>query len=380
LLSMEPAIKRGLTFWDRALMPRDEFDERIALVRAEMRRAGMQALVVAGNMYEDADLLWLTAGPVDGVLVFPLEGEAALFTNSGSREGFFLRELTFIEELGYKGALVGDAVHASLAARGIQGGRIGAAGFQVLASRPYQDLRRALSAYSVEDASPMLARLRAKLRPRERTAVQVALGMAVRAAQAADAAFEAGASNVAAAVEAERVARRAGAWDVRILANFTGHGLRPFEWASSERHIRLLLWIATRFHGYWADVAMSSAPEHGGAAARAIDAMVAAARPGLAVSEIATAGLTSLPEEARGDALQYGLGSGIGIELIGRPVIVPGCDTRLEAGALLSLRVFAPAPAPSFASRLIEIGEQGAHPLEPLTRAMAGWSIQPQAL
>ena len=40
MLSMEPSIKRGLTFWDRATMPFDEYEERVRLVRAAMRESG----------------------------------------------------------------------------------------------------------------------------------------------------------------------------------------------------------------------------------------------------------------------------------------------------------------------------------------------------
>src|SRR6516225_10435785 len=115
MLSMEPAIKRGLTFWDRRLMPQDEYEERVRLVRDEMRRESLAALIVAGNMYEDGELLYIVGGNVDGVLVLPLDGEPAIFTDSGPRESFFLRHLTWIGDLAHRGALVGAAVREALA-------------------------------------------------------------------------------------------------------------------------------------------------------------------------------------------------------------------------------------------------------------------------
>jgi Xaa-Pro aminopeptidase len=377
MLSMEPSIKRGLTFWDRALMPRDEFDERIRLVRSAMRERGLHALVIAGNMYEDADLLWLTAGPVDGILVLTLEDEPAIFTNSGSRESFFLRELTFIEELSYRGPLVGSAVRAALAARGVTAGRIGTAGLQVLASAPLQDVRQALADYTVEDASPMLRLLRASLRPRERVAVRIALGIATQAADAASAAFASGASNATAAIEAERIARRAGAWDVRILANLGAPGLRPFERPCHQRRAPLLLWVAARYQGYWADQAVASPDQPESEVSRALKAMMRAARAGVPAGEVAEAGLAALPEASRPIALDYGLGGGIGIELLGAPIIRPGNNAKLTAGALLAFRIFADGATPSFASALVEVSENGVQALAPLARDH--WSTQAPA-
>ena len=79
--------------------------------------------------------------------VLPVEGEPAIFTNSGSRESFFLRELTWIQDLSYRGALVGNAVRAALEASGIPSGRIGTAGLSVLSLRQLRDLQQALSSY-----------------------------------------------------------------------------------------------------------------------------------------------------------------------------------------------------------------------------------------
>jgi Xaa-Pro aminopeptidase len=363
---MEPSIKRGLTFWDRALMPLDEFEERVRSVRRIMRQSGLHAMVIAGNMYLDADLLWLTAGNVDGVLVLPLEGEPVIFTNSGSRESFSLRELTWIQDLSYRGPHVGRAVRSALAARNIPSGRIGTAGFSVLSLRSYEDLRDALSGYEVEDASALLQALRAEPRPRERAAVRIALGMAMNAARAAEAAFANGSSNAAAVIEAERVARLAGAWDVRILANLDGSYLRPFERPSQHRQNSLLMWVATRYQGYWADQVVCSSNQPKTVAAVAVEAMFQAARAGARASTVARAGLSVLPNNLRDQALGYGLGGGIGIQLTQSPLIQPDCDEILAPGVLLSVRVLTDG---GLASRLIEIGRDGASALDPIMRS-----------
>ena len=225
---MEPSIKRGLTFWDHALMPFDEYEERVRLVRTGMHECGLRAMVVAGNMYQDADLLWLIAGNVDGVLR-PAGGRRTCDLHQQWQSRELLPART-------------DVDSGSQLSRHAPGQRrplgAGSARHPVGPHRHGRPVRSpappipgpaegAVAATQIEDASALLQNLRATPRPRERTAVAIALAMAADAACAAEIAFATGASNAGAVVEAERTARLAGAWDVRILANLTGIGLGP---------------------------------------------------------------------------------------------------------------------------------------------------------
>ncbi len=370
MLSMEPSIKRGLTFWDRALLPADEFAERVGLIRAEMRRQGLDALIVAGNMYDDAELIYIVGGNVDGTLLLTLEGEPLIFAASGSREVFFLRHLSWIEAMSHEGPLIGKAMRAALERRQIPRGRIGTAGLQIMTSRAYRDLSDALSAYEMKDFSPAFAAIRRRLRPREMLALRMALGINQAAAAAADRAFAGGASNAAATIEAERIARLQGAWDFRALANLDSDELRPFERVSGDRRTPLLLWLASRYQGYWADGAAASGATPGSEAARCLAAMIASARAGVPARQVAAAGLSCLSPAAQASALAYGLGEGIGASLNGRPVIAPDSAEPLAEGAVVSLRAFAAGARPSLAAAMVEIGAQGANAIEPLARSM----------
>ncbi|GAU86998.1 hypothetical protein BIWAKO_06951 [Bosea sp. BIWAKO-01] len=371
MLSLEPSIKRGLTFWDRALLSPDEFDERVRLVREDMRRRGLAAIVIAGNMYEDEDLVFLVGYNVDGVFVLPAQGEPAIFTNSGSRESFFLRELTWVSDLSHRGAQTGAAVAETLRSCGVTSGRIGVAGLQVLAVQPYNDLVRNLAAYQIEDFTPGYRALRQKLRPRERAAMRVAFGMADAAAIAAEKIYAAGASNASAVIEAERVARRVGAWDVRILSNLDGDELRPFERLSDERRDPFLMWVATRYQGYWAARAVNVPADPKSEAARAVAAMSAAARPGAPAGEIAAAGLVCLSEASRRTALAYGLGGCIGLAMDAPPLIRPDSREVLARGMTLLLHVFAEGgDRPSLAGAMIEIGANGAQTVDAIPASL----------
>lgn len=372
MLSLEPSIKRGLTFWDRALMPPDEFAERIDLIRGEMRRIRLDALILAGNMYEDSDLLYVVGGNVDGILLLTQHDDPLIFTASGSREIFFLRQLTWILEMSHEGALVGKAMRAALERRKLSSGRIGTAGLDIMTSQAHRDLHDALAGYELQDFTPALQALRRQPRPREILALRIALGMAAEAAAAADRAFAGGASNAGALIEAERIARLRGAWDFRALANLGADDLRPYERPSEERRSPLLLWVAARYQGYWADRVAASAADPDSEAARAVAAMCAAAKPGGAAQHVADAGLAVLSAEARRSALAYGLGCGIGMRLNGPPSIGPMSDDILSEGTLLSFHVFAHgARQPSFAAAMVQLGPEGAERIEPLPRP--GW-------
>src|SRR5262249_22182583 len=151
-------------------------------------------------MYEDAALIYLVGGNVDGTMVLTLDSEPSIFTVSGSRESFFLRELTWMQDVSHRGALIGEAVRKALHERGVRDGRVGTAGLQVLAARPYRDLIGALEGYELHDFNAPLAGIRRRMRPRERAALAMARGITEKAVAAAERAFAEGASNAAAMI------------------------------------------------------------------------------------------------------------------------------------------------------------------------------------
>lgn len=370
MINMEPVLKRGYTAWDRALLPLDEFTERVRAVQAELRRARLGALIVWGNAYEYADFAYLTGMPAGGAAIVTPEGDPAVVTSGGGRELPFLSTLTWVTDLHPAGGFgfggMGKSLGAVLEARQVPGGPIGTVGGHLLSAAAYDGIARSLPDYPLEGFDAPLQALRARKRPREVAAVRAALGIAMRAVAAAERAFADGASNARAVVEAERVARRHRARDFRALANIASDDLRPYEGLSDDRRSPLLLWVAAEYQGYWADVAVTAPAAGNGVAAGAVAAMVAAARAGVPARDVAQAALDKLSGAAAESALAYGLGNGIGLALGEAPTISPRSDEPLVEGALLTLRVLArEASAVSFASALVQVGADGAQRLEP---------------
>jgi hypothetical protein len=368
MISMEPVLKRGYSSWDRAVLPDDEFALRADAVRAALERAQLGALVVVnysllGVMVDYADIAYLAGLQSGGALLVPRTGDAAFVSFGGGRELVFMRSLTPLAIVPGAGKAF-DVVRAELAARGVPGGRIAAAGVEGLAVTVAARIRDALPGYELVPFDAELRALRAVKRPRELLAMRIAQGIVDAAVAAGVAAFTAGGDNRAAMLEAERVARAQKARDVRVLASMGGVELRPWEGRLDGRHAPLRLWVAAQYQGYWAEAAATAPLPRDDAAGRAVRAMQAAVRAGVTAGEVAEAGIAALPRAAVESALAYGLGGSIGLAHSEGLTMERGSAVRIVEGSVLALRAHVgDAPHASIASALVVVGAYGASPL-----------------
>ena len=365
MINMEPVLKRGYTFWDQALLPSDEFTERVRTVQAVMRKEDVVGLAVFANSYENADISYL-AGQAGGTLFMTTEGDPVLFTGGGGRELPFQRTLTWISELTSAGGGAGPKLQEALQQRDITSGTVGLVGAHLLSKGAYDNITKALSNYQLREFDAQLRGVRASKRPREVAAVRMALRIATDAAEAAEKAFSDGATTTKAMVAAERSARLDKAKDFRILANVDGDDLRPFEGLSDSGKSPLVMWIGLTYGGYWADIAITFPSPLSNDATNAVAAMAAAARTGAKASDGAQAGLAKLSPAQRETALSYGLGGGIGLAINDWPTISPTSEAILVEGALLSLRTMArDGDNVSFANAIVQVGASGGVRLNP---------------
>lgn len=344
MITMESVLKRGRTVWDRDALPEDEYRERVRLARAAMRDAGLDALVLVGHVSDYGDATYFS-GSVPTMnwvaVVVDAEHEPALVTASGQRELPFLASQTWLRRIVPSRSLFSGpaaGVGEALGRPGSPARRVGLCGAATnLDADAYRELVAALAGYRVCEADALMAGLRAVKRPRELVALERGLTIARAAvAEAADA-FGSGAGTASAALVAERSARRAGARDVRLLADLGDGALAPVEAGAEVRTDRLVLYCAVEYLGYWAQAVSPSAPA--GAASSALRAMVDAAGAGATGGDLAAAATAALPGGERDMALGYGLGGGIGLSLAEAPHVCPSGGERLRDGAVLALRV-----------------------------------------
>ena len=344
MITMTNVLKRGRTVWDRDLLPEDEYVERVRAAREVMRAQGLDALVAVGHTTRYGNLTWLSGNvPPLGwmAVVLGLEGDPVLVTGGGSRDLPFLRTVTWIEAIRPSPSLFAgpaEGVSATLAAFLSPGAKVALVGArEELAPAAHGELLAALRDYAVIERDDLLAGLRAVKRPRELLALGRAYEIAHGAAEAALERFAEGGSNAAALLEGEHVARLHGCRDVRVLGNVAGPALAPVEGGDDERAGRLTIYCAVEYLGYWAQACACSA--RAGAAQRALRAMVEAAAPGVALSELAAGATAELPAGEDDVALAYGLGGAIGLDLDERPRVEAGSGDVLAEGAVLALQV-----------------------------------------
>ncbi len=339
--TMHPTLLVGPADWDPKQMPREEFDERLtALWRDHPNASGA---VVYGNSSDHAALAYLTnfTPKLEAALAFiPRHGEAQLLIGGGVNMVPAAKPLTFVENL----APLREAAKAAAAwAHTLPAGDILLIGGDAMPTGMHHAFDQALGAdRKIETADATLqARMTIK-RPRELHALRAACATLEAAAQALRAASHNRKSVTDCILLAEHAALQRGAQDVRSLFSLDGgRTLRPFDIPVAERCDPLQVYLAVRQSGYWADGFVRVAPagdtlqeKIGGI----LDAMVAAAKPGLSCRDLA-----KIADAERGSFRLHPLadnvfGSSIGLALDEPPILARDSNARLEAGAVYTLR------------------------------------------
>ena len=350
MLTMNTALLVGPYDWDETLLPRDEFDARVAAAAKMITQRGHVGLVVHGAAEENGPLAYLTGyTPKLGsgfALVAP--GKPIRVICPGSSQMLeSAKRLTWVEDLKPLrdvgkdiAAWVGEIAPGGNgpASLGLWGGATMAGGMYGRIAGTIKDVAR------FEDTDIAMDSLRRRKSPRER-------GLMRRAALALAAAIEAftkarndGKATRAAAIAAERAAYAAGAQDVRVMASFGAGGPPlPLDGVDEKKPDPCLAYIAVRLAGYWADGFVTLAAARNGAMAKTADALaavIAAAKPGVSGNDLAGIAAAKLGAGYRRHAaLPAGIGSSIGVSLVEPPDFNEDREARLEEGGVYSLKV-----------------------------------------
>lgn len=339
---MHPTLLVGPADWDQRQMPRVEFEDRLtALWQGYPNASGA---IVYGNSSDYAALAYLTNFTPKleaGMALIPRRGETQLLIGGGVNMVPAARPLTFVESL----APLREAAKTAAAwARALQSGAtvlliggdampLGMRGAFDQALGP--DIR-------VEIADRTLQADMRRKRPRELHAMREACSALAAAAAALRDAMSARKSVTDCILTAEHAALQRGAQDVRSLFSLDGgRTLRPFELPNPERRDPLQVYLAVRHDGYWAEGFVRVATTKDALQSKVdgiLDAMVTRARPGLSCHE-----LHRIIEQNRGTLALHPLaatmfGNSIGLALDEPPALTPDSNTKLEAGAVYSLR------------------------------------------
>jgi Xaa-Pro aminopeptidase len=336
----------GVNEWDQAWLPRDEYGERLRLVRSLMGQNNWSGVVIHGDCNRCPIVTYLTNhhpfARWDLCLVGP-EGDPLLLMAGGTRDLPAAADQTYLREvLSYGNAdkILPEWI-SGLKASGKP--RLGAYGFGAMRPPVHQTIAGILEPLAdIDHADDRIdAALLGQKRPREIGMMQQACAIVERSLDAAQEAYRAGGTATEAAMAAERTARLAAVHDVRLMVSLDdGRTLQPFIHMRAERPAALVLYLAVRYTGYWAEgmLTLSDRPHAAKDAANAaLDAMIAGLRPGMSGRDVA-----ALAEPHRGKmqwhpVLGDRVGYGVGLALEESPLRRDGVDAAVADGTVFSL-------------------------------------------
>ena len=102
--TMQPVLKRGRDFWDRVNMPLSEFQKRVERIKHELKKAGVELLLLYGNGVDHygnpcyiSNYAPTTPGGV--IVAIPQESEVCLIAETSSRSLPYLKTKTWVEQI-----------------------------------------------------------------------------------------------------------------------------------------------------------------------------------------------------------------------------------------------------------------------------------------
>jgi Xaa-Pro aminopeptidase len=339
--TMHPTLLVGPADWDPRQLPREEFDERLAALWRDYPNAS--GAVVYGNSSSHAALAYFTnfTPKLEAALaLIGRSGEARLLIGGSVNMVPAAKPLTFLDNL----APLREAAKAAAAwVSTLPAGDIVMIGGDAMPTDMHRAFAQTLGAdRTIETADVALQARMAVKRQRELHALRAACATLDAAAQAVRKASQNDESVTDCILLAEHTALQRGAQDVRSLFSLDGgRTLRPFDLPVTEWRDPLQVYLAVRQSGYWADGFVRVAPAGNTLQAKiggVLDAMVAAAKPGLSCRDLA-----KIVDAERGSFRLHPLadsvfGSSIGLALDERPILARDSNATLERGAVYSLR------------------------------------------
>jgi len=307
---LETTLLTGPYDWDERVLPRSEYDARLAHLRAAMVEAGVAALVIHGHPGNYGAMAWLTGfTPKLGatLALVPREGALRILAPGTPKMMDIAKRLTWIEDV----RPLGNAPKTIAEFLG-DGNSLGTWAFGSLPHALYAGIAKAVAPRALIALDSPLDALRQRKSPRELELMRGAAKLLATATDAFVASLRAGAGVRSAALAAERAAIAAGAQDARAMASLSPGGVPlPLDAASDERALDPAnAGIAVQNHGYWASGYVSVARRPSAAQARAREALaaaLAASRGGARLPDGVAANAIGLSlEEGSGDPLEAG--------------------------------------------------------------------------
>ena len=335
-------LKRGCSTWNEELAPREEFQNRLDVIRREMARLCMDALVIYGDNYCFADLCYVTnyfPKVRGGIAVVPRDGAVSMLLNIGSRDVPFAKTLTWVDDVRASNLIGADSAKM-LTEKGLDRGKVGLAdsgrGFPL---PQLEEMKAALPNLEWTACDGLVAALRRQKTSRELAAMRAAGRLLSAICSEAESYISPGRKACEIVAEIDRLARNKGAEDIRILSGEARLQPPSFKQNDSVRD-HWALYLAVQHERYWAEAGRTYIlADHERVkstymkAQEAVRRMAESLTPGNGVAAVDGIAREELGEFYAG-AAQYGFGQGIGLNQWETPFFSAGEAREVGAPAV----------------------------------------------
>ena len=348
--TLQPTLRLGRDVWDRTNMPVEEFQDRVEKMRAEMRRAEIDVLLLYGNGLDGCGYPTYLSNytpklPFAALVLLPREGEPVLMFQGSTRGRSAAQATTWIEDTRPCWDIA-DTCIAALAEKNLLSATVGLAGVRRM--MPYDQWRKVsaeLARADLKDAEPFVDRLRAIKSPREMAQIRRAWQIPYRSLNDLHTRrFEIMKESLVTA-HLMREARMQGAEDVRVLIGRpreSGWAFRPPEDRAIAEGETVFVHLGASWERYWSEAIRTYCAESGNlevhgdeAQEKQFQSILAWLEPGRTIAEFAGMAASSIMQP-------YGLGHSIGNTPTEPPMLSADNQTRIEPGMCFSVRLALP--------------------------------------
>lgn len=353
--TMQPSLKRGRDYWDQINMPTAEFQERVEKIRKEMKKEGIEVLLLYGrsiNEYGNPCYVsnFVTGSPRAALIAMPQKGEIALIFEGFVRGLPTAKSRTWIEDVRVGGDVSKLCVQYLKEKKFIPS-TIGFVGFRQL--MPYdqlQFLQESTAQCKIVDSNQMIRDMRMIKSQRECDQIHRSSRIVMRAFDSISKDLPSNMNERIVASIMEKAAFMEGAEDFRMLLARPikeKWSFRPAEDGQILIGDTIIVYLAVEFERYWSEGirtfvaadASSLVPTQSDNAYALYEGIMAGMKPGKAVSQFYKEIVNQIQKSPFDYIPEYGLGQGIGLSLHEFPVITDEDSNLLKEGMCLTLRL-----------------------------------------
>jgi Xaa-Pro aminopeptidase len=302
-------------------MPQEEYQGRLEMIRQQMAKQGLDALVIYGDNYSYADLCYLTnyfPKVRGGIAIIPRSGPISLLLNIGSRDVPFAKSLTWVDDVRASGQVGRDGAEA-LKEKGLDQATVGLVdsgkGFLL---PQLEELKAGVPEVQWHPSHSILQQMRLEKSARELNALREAGRTLNAICRGAQDFIKPGRKEYEIVADIDRLARDMGVEDIRILAGEKRLQPPSFKMTTGVGD-HWAVYLAIQHERYWAEVGRTyilspeSPSQNAYEKAQEIVAQMAMElKPRNAVKGVNETARKQLGEFYASASL-YGLGNGVGL-------------------------------------------------------------------